>query len=230
MTVADGTLTLCCSDLAAPPLFWTDADRTRHGYEPDAARAVADALGLELRWIFRQWSSFRPALEAGECDGIWCGSAITPERRRLFGYSEPYAIFGEGVVVRSDDPASSPADLRGRRVGAIEASTNMALAASFDGIETVAFSGESDDVFGDMLDALRRGEVDAIVDDEPAFIDVERNHPGIRLAFSVPTGQRWGCALRLADEDTRALLDHGIAAADLESVWQRTLPSLAYPL
>ena len=144
----------------------------------------------------------------------------------MFGYSEPYAIFGEGVVVRADDPASSADDLHGRRVGAIEASTNMRLAETFAGVETVAFSGDTDDVFGDMLNALRAGEVDAVVDDEPAFIDVELNHPGIRLAFSVATGQRWGCAMRPGDEATRALLDRGIAAADLRVVWERTLPSL----
>ncbi len=230
MTIEAGVLTLCCSDLAAPPLFWTDPDRTRHGYEPEAAQAVADALGLRLRWIFRQWSEFRPALETGECDGIWCGSAITPGRRLVFGYSTPYAIFGEGVVVRADDPAASAADLRGRRVGAIEESTNMRLAESFAGVETVAFSGDSDDVFGDMLDALRAGAVDAIVDDEPAFLDVERNHPGIRLAFSVATGQRWGCAMRPGDETTRELVDRGLAGADLRPVWERTLPGLAYPL
>ena len=106
----------------------------------------------------------------------------------------------------------------------------MRLAESFAGVETVAFSGDSDDVFGDMLDALRAGAVDAIVDDEPAFLDVERNHPGIRLAFSVATGQRWGCAMRPGDETTRELVDRGLAGADLRPVWERTLPALAYPL
>jgi polar amino acid transport system substrate-binding protein len=53
-TVVPGVLTLACSSLPAPPLFWTDADGTRHGYEPDAAAAVAAAAGLELRWVFRQ--------------------------------------------------------------------------------------------------------------------------------------------------------------------------------
>ena len=230
MTVTPGVLTLCCSDLAAPPLFWTDEDRRRHGYEPESAAAVAVALDVELRWLFKRWSDFRPALEAGECDGIWCGSAITAERSRYFTYSEPYAIFHEGVVVRADDPAVGAEDLRGRRVGAIEASTNMRLAESFPGVTTVAFSGVSDDVFGDMLTALRDGEVDAIVDDMPAFIDVEQNHPGIRLAFDVATNQRWGCAVRYGDVETKALIDRGIAKADLRAVWERTLPSLTFPL
>ena len=228
--VQPGALTLCCSDMAAPPLFWTEAGGDRHGYEPDAAQAVARALGLELRWVFRQWADFARTLAARECDGIWCGSAITPERERQFLYTRPYAVFDEAVVVRAGDAVADAGDLDGRRVGAIAGSTNLALAATFPGAECVPFDGVSDDVFGDMLRALLAGEVDAVVDDDVAFIGIERAHPGIRVAFTVATRNPWGCALRLGDEDMKEMLDVGIALADLEDVWQRWLPSLRFPL
>jgi ABC-type amino acid transport substrate-binding protein len=228
--VVPGTLTLCCSDLAAPPLFWTEPGGERHGYEPAAAQAVADVLELELRWIFRQWADFARALADGECDGIWCGSAITPEREERFLYTRPYAIFDEAVVVRAGDAVAAADDLRGRRVGAIAGSTNLALAATFPGAECVPFDGVSDDVFGDMLRALQAGEVDAVVDDDVAFIGIERTFPDIRVAFTVATRNRWGCALRLGDDELKAALDDGIAEADLRAVWRWWLPSLAYPL
>ena len=228
--VAPGALTLCCSDMSAPPLFWTEAGGERHGYEPAAAEAVAEVLGLELRWIFRQWADFARALADGECDGIWCGSAITPERETRFLYGTPYAVFDESVVVRAGDAVGAARDLNGRRVGAIAGSTNMALARTFAGAECVPFDGVSDDVFGDMLRALMDGDVDAVVDDDVAFIGIERTYPGIRVAFTVATRNRWGCALRLGDDGLKALLDDGIAAADLRSVWRCWLPSLPYPL
>jgi polar amino acid transport system substrate-binding protein len=228
--VTAGALTLCCSDMAAPPLFWTEAGGQRHGYEPAAAGVVAAVLGLELRWIFRQWADFPRALTDGECDGIWCGSAITAERERRFLYTRPYAVFDESAVVRAGEAVSAPEDLRGRRVGAIAGSTNLALAETFPGAECVAFDGVTDDVLGDMLRALEAGEVDAIVDDDVAFIGIERTHPGIRIAFTVPTRNRWGCALRRGDDDLKALLDRGIEQADLAAVWRCWLPSLAYPL
>jgi ABC-type amino acid transport substrate-binding protein len=216
--------------MAAPPLFWTGAGGERHGYEPAAAEAVAVALGLELRWIFRQWADFSRALADGECDGIWCGSAITAEREQRFLYTRPYAIFDEAVVVRAGDAVSSAGALAGRRVGAIAGSTNLALAETFPGAECVPFDGVSDDVFGDMLRALAAGEVDAVVDDDVAFIDIERTHPGIRVAFAVPTRNRWGCALRLADHELKRTLDAGIEQADLAASWRHWLPSLPYPL
>src|SRR3954447_12580658 len=104
--------------MAATPLFWTESGGERHGYEPAAAEAVAGALGLELRWIFRQWADFARTLADGECDGIWCGSAITPEREAGWLYTRPYAVFDEAVVVRAGDAIAAAGDLRGRRVGA----------------------------------------------------------------------------------------------------------------
>jgi polar amino acid transport system substrate-binding protein len=229
MTRTDA-LTLCCSDMAAPPLFWTDADGSRHGYEPAAARAVAAAMELELRWVFRQWADFARTLAAGECDGIWCGSAITPERERSFLYSRPYAVFDEAVAVRAGDAVAAARDLRGRRVGAIAGSTNLALAETFEGAHPVPFDGVTDDVFGDMLRALQIGEIDAVVDDDVAFIGIDRTHPDIRVAFAVPTRNPWGCALRLGDVELKERLDVGIELADLPAVWEHWLPSLACPL
>jgi ABC-type amino acid transport substrate-binding protein len=230
LPVTPGALTLCCSDMAAPPLFWTEADGARHGYEPDAAAAVAESLGLELRWIFRQWADFSRALAEGECDGIWCGSAITAERERRFLYTRPYAVFDESVVVRAGDAVGAASDLRGRRVGAIAGSTNMALAGTFEGALCVPFDGVSDDVLGDMLRALQTGVVDAVVDDDVAFLDIERSYPDLRVAFTVATRNPWGCALRLGEEDLKLALDDAIAQADLPAVWRTWLPSLAYPL
>jgi polar amino acid transport system substrate-binding protein len=228
--VTPGALTLCCSDMAAPPLFWTEADGSRHGYEPGAAGAVAGALGLELHWIFRQWADFARALAEGECDGIWCGSAITPERETRFLYTRPYAVFDESVAVRAGDAVGAASDLHGRRVGAIAGSTNMALAETFEGAVCVPFDGVTDDVFGDMLRALQVGEVDAVVDDDVAFLGIERSYPDIRVAFTVATRNPWGCALPLGEAELKDALDHAIAQADLPAVWRQWLPTLSYPL
>ncbi len=228
--VMRGALTLCCSDMAAPPLFWTEADGARHGYEPGAAGAVAEAMGLEVHWIFRQWADFARALAESECDGIWCGSAITPERERRFLYTRPYAVFDESVVVRAGDAVSlagrsaRPPRRRDRRQHQPGAGRDVR------GAECVPFDGVTDDVFGDMLRALQTGEVDAVVDDDVAFLGIERSYPDIRVAFTIATRNPWGCALRLGDDELKRALDDGIAQADLPAVWRQWLPSLAYPL
>jgi polar amino acid transport system substrate-binding protein len=81
-----------------------------------------------------------------------------------------------------------------------------------------------------MLRALQIGDVDAVVDDDVAFMGIERTHPDLRVAFTVRTRNRWGCALRLGDEPLKQVLDDAIVQADLPAVWRHWLPSLAFPL
>ncbi len=224
MTVSPGRLTLCCADMDARPLFWTRPDGTRDGFEPGAAERVATALGLDLVWEFRRWDRFAGALADGEVDAIWCGSAITDERRKVFSYSRPYGAIDEAVLVRADSDIHALADLRGRRVGAIVASTNMRLAETFGAAELVGFDGSSDDVFAEMIAAVESGAVDAMVDDEPAF-GAQLASGGFRIAHVAETQNAWGAACRLGDAETVALLDDGIgraiAGGALADEWRR---------
>jgi polar amino acid transport system substrate-binding protein len=141
-TVKDGCLTLICADLAAMPLFSTDDQGQRFGYEPAVVQMLAQHLGLELNWLFTRWSDFEPALFDNKADAIWCGCAITPAREERFLFSRPYAAFDESVLVRSDASIATPSDLHSLKVAAIDGSTNMTLAKSWLGCQLVAFSGQ----------------------------------------------------------------------------------------
>ena len=225
-TVEQGTLRLCCTSLDSGRLFWTDPDGTRHGYEVEVAEAVARAAGLELQWVFRQWSDFRPALERLECDAIWCGCAITNDRKQLLDFTRPYAVFNESVVTRRDVAVCAPEDLAGLRVLAIDGSTNIALARTFEHAQVVPFAGDTDDVLGDMLNLLRDGEVDAVVDDDVCFIEPD---PTLRVAFTVETRNAWGGACRKGDADLVSALDDALQQVDLRGIWARWLSALPCP-
>jgi ABC-type amino acid transport substrate-binding protein len=225
-------LRLGCADMDARPLFWTLPDGRRDGYEPRAAACVAAVLGFELVWVFRRWDTFRAGLEAGDYDAIWCGSAITAERQRVFLYSRPYAAIDEAVLVRADSDITGLEDLAGRRIGAIEASTNMTLAETFGAAELVAFDGASDDVFAEMIAAVEAGEIDAMVDDEPAFGGLVAGGR-FRVAHVAPTQNPWGAALRRDDERMRETIDHGLAEVIgrglLADEWRHWFPDKAVP-
>ena len=211
------TLRLSCLDADAPPLFGlADAEGNRLGYEPAVGRLIADELGRDLEWVL-----------------VLCGQGITELRKEASDFTRPYAIFHEGVLIRRGDPISSAADLVGRKVAAIENSTNMALAKTFEGAICVPFGAGSDDVYADMLAALKAGEVDAVVDDDVVFVPLGESDPDFELAFVVKTANRWGISVPKGHEDRLGELDGAlgrvIADGRLRAVWEQWLPTLEYP-
>jgi polar amino acid transport system substrate-binding protein len=225
-------LRLVCIDADAMPLFGKSRGGVREGYEPAAAALVAESLGRQLEWVFTPWVEMVPAVDAGEGDAIWCGQGITAERRKRVDFTRPYAVFDESLLVRAGTGMSSPGELAGKRIGAIAGSTNMALAETFEGAELVPFGGESDDVFGEMIEALRAGEVDGIVDDDVAFLALAGD-PDFEIAFTVPTRNEWGVAVSKTRPEMRDELDRTLAEVigdgRLAARWESWLPGLPYP-
>jgi polar amino acid transport system substrate-binding protein len=190
-------------------------------------------MGRTLVWRFLPWADMLPAVVSGDADGVLCGQGISAERLALVDFTVPYAVFDESVLVRSGSGISAVDDLSGRAVGAIAGSVNMSLAKSFPGARPVAFSGDSDDVFGEMVDALRAGRVDAVVDDDVALIPLA-GEPDLEVGFTVATRNRWGIAVSKGRPDLRSQLDRALERllddGTLASLWQRWMPELAFPL
>jgi len=228
-------LRLACLDAEAPPLFslWS-AEHGRTGFEP----AIADLLSAELdrpvEWVRVPWPDMIATVQAGRADAVLCGQGITPTRQAQVDFTRPYAVFHEGVLVRRGSGIATVEDLVGRRVAAIEGSTNMALAETFAGAVLVGFgSGGSDDVYGDMLAALQAGEVDAVVDDDVVFVPLGESDPRFELAFTVRTGNQWGIGVAKDRPLVLAELDEALARIIADgrhrTAWEHWLPTLDYP-
>ena len=223
-------LKFICADLDARPLFWTE-DNKRFGFEPEVAQAIAKEMGEEIQWVFLKWADFSPYLLSGKADAIMCGSAITPEREKQFLYSKPYAYFNESVLIRSEDHFEKPEDFQGKIIGAIHESTNMALAQQWKGCQYRAFDGTSDNVFKEMIDALANGEIDGVVDDEPAFGGTIQD-PKFKIAFTVETKNAWGIAMQKDNFSLKEKIDHALNNIYQNSMHQKIWNSnfnISYP-
>lgn len=233
-TTTPRTLRLACIDSEALPLFSKSPDGiTRGGYEPEAAALVAERLGATIEWVMLPWEDMIPAVRRGDADAVWCGQGMTEERAALVDFTQPYALFNETLIVRADDPARAASDLAGYKIGAIANSTNMKLAETFPGVELVSF-GASDDVFRDMIEATRSGEVDGFVDDDVVMIPLGQEDPDFVEAFTVLTGNRWGIGVAPGNDALRAEINAALTAVvkdgSLERVWTRWMPLLPFPL
>lgn len=226
-----GQLAIIASDFDARPMSYVDGDR-RLGYEPEVARAVCQRLGLEPVWFNLAMADFYPSLQSGRYDVVWFNQAITDERKAWATFTRPYGLFDEAVLVRNDRPIDAIADLKGRRVGGLADSTNLALAATFPDVQIVPYPG-SDRVLPEMLSALRRGEIDALIDDELVLVVAAEEDADLRVAFTVPTQVPFGVGVRQDNPDLyhalNSALEDIMADGTLANLWHQWIPWKPYP-
>jgi len=233
-TGTPGRLRLACLDADAPPLFGlASAPGGRAGFEPAVAELLADELGLELEWVLMPWGDMLPSAQRHDVDAVLCGQGIIPSRLEQVDFTRPYGVFHEGVLCRRGEAVHDPSGLVGRRIAAIAGSANERLANSFEGAEVVPFSGESDDVYGDMLAALRSGDVFGVVDDDVVFVPLGDSDPTFELGFVVRTNNPWGIGVAKDLPELCGQLDAALGRVIEDGrhrkVWEHWLPTLEYP-
>ena len=107
----------------------------------------------------------------------------------------------------------------------------MTLAQKWKGCQHRAFDGTSDNVFKEMIDALSNGEIDGVVDDEPAFGGL-LNNSQFKLAFTVESMNPWGIAMRHGNEELQKKinisLEKIISNSIHQNIWNRNF-KIAYP-
>jgi polar amino acid transport system substrate-binding protein len=221
-------------DADAPPLFGlASAPGGRSGFEPAVAQLLADELGLRLEWAIMPWGEMLPAAQRHEVDAVLCGQGIIPARLGQVDFTRPYGIFHEAVLCRRGEAVFDPSGLVGKRIAAIAGSANERLANSFEGAIVVPFGGDSDDVYGEMLAALRDGEVFGVVDDDVVFVPLGDSDPTFELGFIVKTHNPWGIGVAKDLPQLREELDGALARVIADGrhrkVWEQWLPTLEYP-
>ena len=230
-TVESGRLSIIASDFGVRPISYLEGNY-RLGYEPEVARAVCQRLGLEPVWFNLPMADFYTSLSNGKYDVVWFNQAITQERRAWADFTRPYGLFDKAVLVLKDSPIQSPRDLKGLKLGGLAGSTNLEAAEDFPEPEIVAFSG-SYPVLPKMLEALRKGEIDALVDDELVLITIEAADPNLRVAFPVPTQLPFGVGVIPGNRELlqalNDVLNQLIEDGTLANLWHQWILDKPFP-
>lgn len=230
-TLKPGYLHIIASDFDARPMSFLGVNG-RMGYEPEVARFLCQKLDLEPVWHNLPMAEFYTGIQTGDYDVVWFNQAVTPERQQWVDFTCPYGLFDEAVLVRSPSKIQSPQDLSGLCVGGLADSTNIALAATWQGVTTVPYPG-SDQVLPEMLVALRAGEIDALIDDELVLVVAAEEDPGLQLAFTVPTQVPFAIGVAKQRPELLAALNETLEAAvadgSLVELWHKWIPWKPFP-
>ncbi|HEY2480135.1 MAG TPA: ABC transporter substrate-binding protein [Solirubrobacterales bacterium] len=199
-TQSAGTLTVATDKPAYPPYFENDEPANGEGFESAVAYAIGKQLGYpkaKVKWTVEPFdSSYAPGPKNFDFD--LNEISITPTREKAVDFSVPYYSANQAVVALEGSDAAkaeSLAELKDTKIG-VQINTTS-LSAVDEEIEPSSkpevFNGS-----GDVVTALKNGQVEAVVVDLPTALYLtaaQVENATIVGQFGKAEGEEWGALL-----------------------------------
>ncbi len=131
---------LKCGTFADVPPFAAPDPKTRQmvGFDVDMCDALAKHLGLTPVVTPLSVEARVPEVQMGRVDVTIANLAYTTSRANQIAFSDPYYIAKEMLAVKASSDATTPEDLKGKRLSAAKGSTSE-LSINLNGSEPVTF-------------------------------------------------------------------------------------------
>jgi polar amino acid transport system substrate-binding protein len=148
-----------------PPMSATNKKGELIGMDVDMSRAMADAMGVKLKFVQMPFAELLPALEAGKVDMVLSGMTITAERNKKVAFVGPYVVTGKGILAVAERFAAlkeaKGLDTPEVTVGALKDSTSQKFAQTSMSKAKLTLFGSYDEA----IDLLLKNKIDVIVAD-----------------------------------------------------------------
>jgi polar amino acid transport system substrate-binding protein len=184
-----------------PPLNMTTKDNRIIGLEIDLARALAEAMEVDIRMQPIAFRDLLPALEAGKVDMVLSGMTITAKRNSKVAFVGPYYISGKGLLTKTstlvDITDPDEIDRSEIRITALEGSTSEAFVKNV--LPNVKFMGARD--YTEAVNMVITDKADAMVADQPICVVSVARYPeeGLLAILTPFTYEPIGIALPAND-------------------------------
>jgi polar amino acid transport system substrate-binding protein len=159
--VQDGTL-MVATEGTYPPFSMQSPSWELDGLEIRVMKEISSRIGLTYEPVVTKWDSLLVGLSANQYDVISAAMDITEERQKAVLFSDGWLESGGRIVTMEDSAIKSAADLKGKAVGALVASTWFKIAEDLGGT-VKGYKAESD-----ALQDLANGNIDAVITDAVA--------------------------------------------------------------
>lgn len=206
----NGTLVVGLDD-TFPPMGFRDESNEIVGFDIDVATAVADLMGVSVKFQPIEWNSKEQELKTKRVDVLWNGLSVTDDRRKNINFSKSY-MDNEMTLVTTKE-ISSISELAGAKLGLQGGSSaQIALDSNPDFknslAEVVSFTSNTTA----LLD-LETGRIDAVLMDSIAanYMKEITGKPFYILADGL-SAEEYAVGLRLEDTLLTAEIDMALLA------------------
>jgi polar amino acid transport system substrate-binding protein len=179
------------------------------GYDILVVNAVAEKLGLQVTYQDTSFDTIFRDTAQGKFDMAVAASTITPEREQTVDFSDPYYQANQSLMVAAGSDIASTDDLSGKTVGAQDGTTGEDYAND----ETPAANVRGFPEGPDAINALRAGQVDAVIIDQPVAVDAVESLTGgdIEIAQEIVTSELYGLPFAPDSDSLREAVNGALA-------------------
>jgi polar amino acid transport system substrate-binding protein len=229
------TLTIATDKPAYPPYFENDEPENGEGFEGAVGYAIGKQLGYaknQIKWTVEPFdSSYAPGPKSFDFD--LNEISITPVREKAVDFSAPYYTAKQAVVALKGSEAAkakSLAELKDTKFGVQINTTSLKAVEEFiePSSKPEVFNGS-----GDVVTALKNGQVEAVVVDLPTALyltEAQVENATIVGQFGNAEGEEWGALLAKESPLTECVSGAVEAleeSGELEKITQRWMSQAA---
>ena len=169
------------------PMNYEDENGELIGFDTELTKAVAEKLGVKVKFQQINWDNKEVELQSKNIDCIWNGMCITEERKQNMGITNPYLNNTQALVMKADRQEEIMKDVSGLTVVAEQGSTGEGkLLGTIEDDDTVEVSAK--EYFG-------KSNYVAVDSMAKALMEVKAGTADLAIVDSV-------CALAMVGEGT----------------------------
>ena len=200
-----------------PPFgFRNPQNNEIEGFDIDFGKAVADALGVEPKFVEAISDNRIPFITDGTVDLVLSTMTINEERAQEIGFTDPYFIAHGRILAPKGSDIRGIEDLAGKSVC-------TALGSTYE--ETLKTEApEADlrlvDAYSECLELLQNGAVDAISTDDVILTGMIIQDDSLELVGEELTVEPYGGGFKRGDAEFRDFLNGVLADYKADGRWQ----------
>ena len=202
------------------------------GFDADLARSMADAWGVDVEFVQVTRQTAFATLREGTVDMLAAAIVHRRDSDSQVEFSRSYYRGSQSVMLRNDDPATSPAGLAERKLGFVMGTASETAIANWQARSGIHVVTQPYLTLDQGLAALAGGEIDGLVGSRFALNRLLQ--PGVlRLLDEGLAPQPYAIAVRRQDVNFRDLVDRTLQylvnKGRLNEIYDSNLPGLSYP-
>ncbi len=179
----EGRVIHAVTENAYYPLNFSGPDGNGIGLEYDVINEVAKRLNATVEWDLTAWDVMIESVRTGQFDIGADGITITEDRAQQIDFTEPFITVEQYFLVRADEERIASADSFAENTDLLfgaQAGTSSFYTAIYDVLDGDEANPrvKTFDSFGAAVQAVKAGDVDAVIADQAAATGYIGADPG----------------------------------------------------